>query len=364
MAREYGKVLTRIWGDSDFRALSVGAQHLYLQLVSQPDMSMAGVLTTATPRWARQISDRSAEQVQVSLDELEGARFTVSDVDTMETLVRSFVRNDLGWRSPKTMIGIESSIRSVLSPRLKAVIAAELARCDMDSLSSVVSDRTGKSTREVVESLVRGLCDDFPDTPSVSDLALRDTPSDTLSEGVSDRVADGVHRVSLTATATEPEPEPAHEPAPATAPAPAAPAEGGQLFEVEKSTQKSSKKRADYSEEFETAWQAFPAYGRKAKKVAAEAYDKARERADAATILAGVERYAAFIERTDVKVKYMQGWLNADRWEDENVVQPYRNGFNRPTAEENVRSAYDVAQFYAKQEQQEVSAGPNRRLSA
>ena len=341
MAREYGKVMTRIWGDPDFRALSLAAQHLYLQLLSQPDMSMSGVLTTAPPRWAGQIGDRSAAEVQRALDELEAARFVVSDSDTMETLVRSFVRNDLGWRSPKTMIGIDSSIRSVLSPRLKAVIAGELSRCDMDSLSSVVSDRTGKSTREVVSSLVEGLNRDFPDTPS-------DTPSEGVPDSGSDGVADGVHRVSLTATA------------PATAPA--TPADGGTLFEEPK---KARRKSGVYSDEFETAWAAFPKYGRQAKKVAAEAYDRALERADAATILAGIERYSAYVEQTDVKCKYMQGWLNADRWEDENAVQPYRNGFNRPTTAENVAAAKDVAAYWAQQEQQEVSAaGPNRRLSA
>src|SRR5699024_5619800 len=80
-----------------------------------------------------------------------------------------------------------------------------------------------------------------------------------------------------------------------------------------------------------------------AKKTAAAAYDRARERADAATILAGIERYAAYVEQTDVKVKYMQGWLNADRWTDENAVQPYRNGFNRPTTAENVAAAKEGA---------------------
>ena len=345
MAREYGKVMTRIWGDPDFRALSLAAQHLYLQLLSQPDMSMSGVLTTAPPRWAGQIGDRSAEEVQRALDELEAARFVVSDSATMETLVRSFVRNDLGWRSPKTMIGIDSSIRSVLSGRLKAVIAQELLRCDVDSLSSTVSERTGKSSREVVSSLVEGLNRDFPDTPS-------DTPSEGVPDGVADGVADGVHRTSPTATAT----------APATAPAPAPPADGGALFEEPK---KARRKTGVYSDEFETAWAAYPQYGRQAKKVAAEAYDRARERADAATILAGIERYAAYVEQTDVKVKYMQGWLNADRWTDENAVQPYRNGFNRPTTAENVAAAKNVAAYWAQQEPQEVSAaGPNRRLSA
>lgn len=146
---------------------------------------------------------------------------------------------------------------------------------------------------------------------------------------------------------------------------PHSPPEGGgdvgALFEEPK---KARRRSGVYSDEFETAWLAFPAPGRQAKKTAAAAYDKARERADAETILDGIRRYGEYVDRTDVKCKYMQGWLNADRWEDENVVQPYRNGFNRPTAEENVQAAYGVAQFYAQQEQQEVSAGPNRRLSA
>lgn len=151
---------------------------------------------------------------------------------------------------------------------------------------------------------------------------------------------------------TRPDPTPSNPPTPQ-----------GELLKAPEP--KSSKKRADYSEEFETAWKAFPAPGRQAKKVAAEAYGKARERADAATILAGIERYAAYVEKTDVKVKYMQGWLNADRWTDENAVQPYRNGFNRPTTAENVAAAKNVAAYWAQQEPQEVSAaGPNRRLSA
>ena len=149
---------------------------------------------------------------------------------------------------------------------------------------------------------------------------------------------------------------------------PQSPPEGGgadgALFEEPK---KARRKSGVYSDEFETAWKAFPAPGRQAKKVAAEAYDKARERADAETILDGIRRYAAYVDRTDVKVKYMQGWLNHDRWEDENVVQPYRNGFNRPSTAENVAAAQDVAAYWAEQRQQqeqEVSAGPNRRLSA
>src|SRR5699024_694067 len=162
-------------------------------------------------------------------------------------------------------------------------IAGELARCDMDSLSSVVSDRTGKSTREVVESLVEGVSRDFRDTPSA-------TPSEGVPERGWDGLADGDHRAAGTALAT----------ATARAQAPATPADGGTLFEEPK---KARRKSGVYSDEFDTAWAAFPKYGRQAKKVAAEAYDRALERADAATILAGIERYSAYVEQTDVKCK-------------------------------------------------------------
>lgn len=140
--------------------------------------------------------------------------------------------------------------------------------------------------------------------------------------------------------------------------------EDGELFALSE-PKPARRKSGVYSDEFEAAWKAFPKYGRQAKTKAAEAYTKALQRADAATILEGIERYAEYVERTDVKVKYMQGWLNDDRWTDENAVQPYRNGFNRPSVSDNVAAARDVAAYWADQgSQQEVSAGPNRRLSA
>jgi hypothetical protein len=227
MAREYGKVLTRIWGDPQFRALSRGAQHLYMQLISQPDLSMAGVLTTAPPRWAGQVSGVTVADVQACLEELERARFTVSDPDTMETLVRSYVRNDRGWRSPKTMIGIDSAIRAVLSTRLKCALSAELARCETAGLSDSVLKATNRSTREFVEGIIGALRDDFPDTPSEDEMPPSDTPSeldaqdsntpsDTPRDTPSDTPSDGVFHLSL--TETEPEPEPTHEPEPTPTP--------------------------------------------------------------------------------------------------------------------------------------------------
>src|SRR5699024_3338647 len=60
MARDHGRILTAIWSDDDFRRLTVGAQHLYLMLVTDPGLSYAGVTdwrpNRITPRahaWTR-----------------------------------------------------------------------------------------------------------------------------------------------------------------------------------------------------------------------------------------------------------------------------------------------------------------------
>src|SRR5699024_12430481 len=66
------------------------------------------------------------------------------------------------------------------------------------------------------------------------------------------------------------------------------------------------RKTGVYSDEFETAWAAFPKYGRQAKKVAAEAYDRALERADAsaATFFACRDRKSTRLNSSHVSRSY------------------------------------------------------------
>lgn len=206
MARDYAKLLTRIWADSDFKQLTGTAQRLYFQLISQPDMSMAGVVTLAEKRWSLQVADQTEPDIEAALTALEKHRFIVVDRSTQEVLVRSFIRADGGWKSPTTMKGIDSSIRSVLSDRLKAVLRDEAERIDTSGLSETVSKTTGRSTKEYVEGLIRGIARDFAD--------LENTPTDTPSDTPSDTPCDGHKRILHT---TEPEPAPATAPATATA---------------------------------------------------------------------------------------------------------------------------------------------------
>ena len=186
---EYGKIYKRIWGDRDFKALPAEQQLQYFKLLSQTDISQAGVITLATTRWAGQTADTSTDDIEQAIAGLEATRFVVVDRSTQEVLVRSYIRNDLGWRSPKTLRGIEFAIDRVLSPMLRGAIADELARIDTSGLSEKVSETYGRSTRECVEEELKKLCSEHffqaPDTPSGEKLSTGDTPSDTPSDGVS-----------------------------------------------------------------------------------------------------------------------------------------------------------------------------------
>jgi len=187
---EYAKIFKRSWGDRDFKALTLAQQALYHKLISQPDISLAGVLTLAVQRWAEQTADLTVEAVEDTLANLETARFVVVDRSTQEVLIRSYIRRDLGWRSPRTMKGISGAVDRVLSPMLRATISGELLRIDTSGLSSTVSEKTGRSTRDVVdEELHRIISDDPPIRSDSAQHTPSDTPCNTPSEGVSNRVS-------------------------------------------------------------------------------------------------------------------------------------------------------------------------------
>lgn len=277
MAREYAKILTRIWADSDFKRLSAEAQRLYFQVISQPDISMAGVVTLAEKRWSLQVADCDEEHIVAALHELEGRRFLVVDRETQEVLVRSFVRSDECWKSPTSMKGVDSAVRAVLSDGLKAVLRDEILRIDLSKLPDKVSEKTGRSTRDYVGGIVRGIADDYEGL------------SHGVSDGVSDTPTDGHKRILHS---TEPEPTPTTRKSGANAPS-----------------------GAGYPEAFEQFWTHYPIKRDKGK--ALKAWKRAIDRADNDTIIAGAIRYRDDPNRVDAYTKYAEGWLNGDGWEDD-----------------------------------------------
>lgn len=131
MARSYANILTAIWRDDDFRALSMPEQHAYLMLATQPDISAAGVLALNLTRWASRTKGLTGEQLRAAIDGLEARRFVVVDYDTEELLVRSFVRWDGGYTNSKRRFAIRDAAGQIESVALRRALAAEFERLSL-----------------------------------------------------------------------------------------------------------------------------------------------------------------------------------------------------------------------------------------
>lgn len=133
MARNYTQIMCAIWDDPEFLALSEAAQRAYFMLVSQKDISAAGVLRIWTPRWASMSRTSTDESLKAALSELKAARFIVPDWVTGELLVRSFVRWDGGYKNSKRLPVILREARAVSSLEIKSQLRVEFERLSLDT---------------------------------------------------------------------------------------------------------------------------------------------------------------------------------------------------------------------------------------
>jgi hypothetical protein len=130
MARSYAAIYSRIWADQDWRALDVNAQHLYLLLISQPSMNLAGVLPLQLRKWAACVDGWDMADVADALDRLCDSRFVVVDEDTEEVLIRTFIRNDGNYKIPNVLKSLLQVAEGTQAPALRSELAVELGRLD------------------------------------------------------------------------------------------------------------------------------------------------------------------------------------------------------------------------------------------
>ena len=130
MARSYAQLHQRIWADPDWRALDLGAQHLYLLLISQPQLNMAGVLPLQLRKWSSCVDGWDIGDVAGALDRLRDRRFVIVDEDTEEVLVRTLIRNDGGYKTPGMLKSILQFAEAAQSPAIRLALAVELGRLD------------------------------------------------------------------------------------------------------------------------------------------------------------------------------------------------------------------------------------------
>jgi hypothetical protein len=130
MARSYAAIHQRIWADPEWRALDLGAQHLYLLLISQPQMNLAGVLPLQLRKWASCVDGWDIGDVAKSLDRLADARFVLVDEDTEEVLIRTLIRNDGSYKIPNVLKSLLQVAEGTQAPALRAELSSELGRLD------------------------------------------------------------------------------------------------------------------------------------------------------------------------------------------------------------------------------------------
>lgn len=196
MARSYAAIHLRIWADPEWRTLDGDAQHLYLLLLSQPSLNLAGVLPLQTRRWASCVADWDAPAVDMALSRLAEARFVVVDQDTEEVLIRSFIRNDGNYRIPNVLKSLCQIAEGTQAPALRAELAIELGR--LDALEGKKADE-GRALIAATR-LVLG-ASNGPSGPS----------GEPMPEPLAEPLADGfvaTHGPRVVSSATEPMPEP------------------------------------------------------------------------------------------------------------------------------------------------------------
>jgi hypothetical protein len=140
MAREYCRLLTSIWGTREFVARSAGAQRLYFLLLSQPELSMCGVLTPAPSRWASFAPDTTDRGVKAALAELQEHGYIVHDRITEELWIRSFVRHDSKLGTPNVAVGVTKAFCAVRSPTIRLGILQEIRKTFPKGLSDAFAN--------------------------------------------------------------------------------------------------------------------------------------------------------------------------------------------------------------------------------
>jgi hypothetical protein len=196
MARSFARLYVRAWADPEFRALPVDPQHLYMVLISQDNMNLAGVLPLQLRRWSGCVADWDPERVQAALDRLTADRFTVVDEDTEEVLVRSLVRNDEAYKTPGMLKSILKFAEGTQAPSLRRELAIELGRLDR---------LEGKKAEEGMALIAATRLALMPEgTPPDGGVIHRSEP---IADGIGDGIADtflGTHRRYLPNHAKEP----------------------------------------------------------------------------------------------------------------------------------------------------------------
>ena len=124
---KYVRVMRSIWTDADWLELPSRSKMVYLQLISQANISKSGVLPTVPRRWASMYPDLDVEDILAAIDDLVRSGFVLVDEETEELLVRTYMRYDEMYAQPNGRKAIGAAIDEIVSQALRNAVEEELA---------------------------------------------------------------------------------------------------------------------------------------------------------------------------------------------------------------------------------------------
>ena len=116
MARTEARIRCAVWRDRDFTSLPLAAQGLYWMLLSQPDVSLAGIVPYNPHKWDHLCGDQATA---AALEPLEVTDKVMVDPTTGELWIRTFVKHDGVLGGVKTRAGMWSAWHNILSAGIR-----------------------------------------------------------------------------------------------------------------------------------------------------------------------------------------------------------------------------------------------------
>ena len=128
------KLKASIWVDDEFTALPAASQRLYVLILSQPAVTLCGVIQPAFKRWATFAPDTPAADIAAAARTLQERGFIDIDDDTDELLIRSFVRHGVALESENAIVGMSKAFDTIHSKVLRKVVIEELRKVAHEDL--------------------------------------------------------------------------------------------------------------------------------------------------------------------------------------------------------------------------------------
>lgn len=168
---DYGKLLSRIWSDPEFTALTARSQQVYCLLISYSTRNLAGVLPLTLKRWTNSTADATIDNLTTALIDLAANNFIVVDWETEEVLIRTYIRNDEVYRQPNLMKAARRFAIQIESEELRWALHDELIRLpahkDDDQTESTANALVAGLTRTPSEPLAKPFHEPIVEPPGV-----------------------------------------------------------------------------------------------------------------------------------------------------------------------------------------------------